>query len=271
MKEKIKVLNHGFIRLVDYMGSDQSIEKAARQSYDENPELSTRGEKDTRRLLRYLMRNRHTSPFEMAEVVFQVKAPIFVFRQWHRHRTASINEISGRYAQLPDEYYLPKNYLKQSSDNKQGSSSSIHPEAGSLHLGTVAYIEGGFNGYKYMNEAGVSKEQARMHLPLSTFSTMTWKCNLHNLFHFLKLRLDSHAQYEIRVYAREIANIVMELFPISYEAFEDYILSSTTFSNQELMSIIMSGIDFDKCIDRFIETGATEREIKEFTEKLKGK
>lgn len=264
---KTKILKHGFIKLIDHMGSDVSIEMAARQSYDENPEsrASTGG---TRKLLRYLMRHRHTSPFEMAELVFQVRAPIFVFRQWHRHRTASINEISGRYSQLAEEFYVPENYLKQSTDNKQGSSNEVISENDYLKRYTENLGSHCFDHYNAFIKEGCSKEQARMHLPLSTFSTMTWKCNLHNLFHFLKLRLDHHAQYEIRVYAEEIAKIVKELFPISYEAFEDYVLNAVTFFPHEL-KLLKDIFDCSTlCPHDLAYEQLKGRELEEFKKKL---
>lgn len=265
-REKRTLLNYGFIRLVDVMGSDRSIELAARQSYDENP--AVRSEKDTRNLLRYLMRNHHTSPFEMAELVFQVKAPIFVFRQWHRHRTASINEISGRYSELPEEFYIPDKYNLQAKDNKQGSAEDTLPPLESAKWRSSVNDSGhdSFSTYRRLLDLGVSKEQARIHLPLSTFSTMTWKCNLHNLFHFLKLRLDSHAQYEIRVYAQEIAEIVKQLFPISWEAFVDYRLEAVTFSRMEM--VILREMFSQKSVTSDRDFGLSDREKKDFLAKL---
>jgi thymidylate synthase (FAD) len=231
MKEQ-KLLNHGFVRLVSSMGDDAAIVQAARVSYGNG----TKSVNDDRNLIRYLMRHRHTTPFEMVVFKFHIKCPIFIARQWQRHRTASINEISGRYSVLPDEYYTPEILHEQSASNKQGSGKEH--EEGKLYtelLHGVSYEA--FKAYNYLVKKGVAREEARIVLPLSTYTEFYWQMDLHNLLHFLKLRLDSHAQYEIREYAQAIADMVREVVPCAYEAFEDYVLNAVTFSAGELRAL----------------------------------
>jgi len=237
-KHQYKLLDKGFLKLVDFLGSDESIENAARVSYAKG----TREVSETKTLLRYLMRHRHTSPFEMAEVILHVKLPIFVARQWIRHRTASVNELSGRYSELLlDDCYTPKEFRTQSKENKQGSGKEkIDYEIQSYGK---SYTE-----YNAMLNRGITREQARIVLPLSAYTEWIWKIDLHNLFHFLGLRLESHAQEEIRVYAEKIALIIKDLYPISWEAFEDYKLNAISFSNNELK--VLKGFFDPKMIDR---------------------
>lgn len=262
MKNKVYQVNaQGWVKLVDWMGSDESIEQAARQSYGGG----TRRVNETRGLIRYLMRHRHTSPFEMAEVCFQVYVPMDIWRQWVRHRTASINEYSTRYSVAIDESFKTEQWRKQSTSNNQGSSGVLLDSTGFLSAVENGVHENSKLSYQDLINSGVAREQARKVLTLDTFTMATWKCDLHNIFHFLKLRLDEHAQKEIRDYAKVIAGIVKELYPLSYEAWEDYVLNSITFSRQELECLSQL---LDKAGNKFDSTGLGAREIKEFNDKL---
>jgi thymidylate synthase (FAD) len=232
--KEFKVLNHGFVRLVDYMGGDESIVQAARVSYGKG----TKTVSEDRTLIRYLMRHQHTTPFEMVEFKFHIKLPIFVARQWIRHRTANVNEYSGRYSIMPEEFYVPEESVikYQNSLNKQGrDNEEVPPEIRKRVLEILLQEQkSSFNGYQEMLEYNIARELARINLPLSLYTQWYWKIDLHNLFHFLKLRMDKHAQYEIRVYAEKMAEIVKVIVPMAYEAFEDYVLNSITFSKNEL-------------------------------------
>ncbi len=232
--KEFQCLDKGFIRLIEIMGNDSSIVQAARVSYGKG----TKSIREDRSLIRYLMRHSHTSPFEMVELKFHIRLPIFVARQWIRHRTANVNEYSGRYSEMTSDFYLPgKNQLRtQSTINKQGRSDDLIDE--SLSNEVIKSMEtsqkNSYDEYiQYINQ-GIAREIARINLPLSSYTEWYWKIDLHNLFRFLKLRLDVHAQYEIRVYAETIANILKQILPISFEAFEDYMLNSITFSSSEL-------------------------------------
>lgn len=228
--QKFPVLDHGFVRVVDYMGNDDSIVQAARVSYGGG----TKTPQEDANLIRYLMRNRHSSPFEMCEIKLHVKLPIFVARQWIRHRTASVNEVSGRYSVLSEEYYVPEeeNILPQSNINKQGreegtKTMTSNPEVRELmdRGGTEA-----FELYNAFLEIGIARELSRIVLPVSTYTEWYWKIDLHNLFHFLKLRMDSHAQWEIRQYAEEIFKLVKRWVPAASQAWLDYQYNSVTLS-----------------------------------------
>lgn len=229
----IEVLDQGFLYLVDYMGNDEAIEQAARVSYG----AGTRQVQETRGLIRYLLRHQHTTPFEMIEVKFHAKMPIFVARQWIRHRTANVNEMSARYSVLPDEFYVPEDEViqLQSTDNKQGRGEQADEETRrDVRRFLKMDAHQAYEHYTEMIEAGAARELARANLPVSIYTEWYWKIDLHNLMHFLKLRLDSHAQYEIRVFGEAMAQIVGESFPLAWEAFEDYVLYSERFSRQEL-------------------------------------
>ena len=228
MKKKYEVLDHGFVHYRSHMGDDHEIAMDARTSYDKR---DNKGKND-RGLIRRLMHDRHTSPFEMGEIKFLVKMPIFAARQWHRHRTANINEVSARYTQLPEEMYCPAPFRHQDLKNKQGSA-EVHEDSDLLQVDFMLDGEMLYDRYEDYLLDGVSREQARACLPLSTYTTFVWKIDLHNLFHFLKLRMDPHAQYEIRVYADALAKIVEDLFPLAYEAFDDYILNGYMLSRHE--------------------------------------
>lgn len=222
MNEKIKVLDHGYVRLVEHMGSDLSIVRNARVSYDAEWRSGEDTGKDEK-LIRYLMKNRHTSPFEAVTFTFDVKAPIFVFRQWHRHRTWSFNEISARYAALPDEYYVPEpdKITTQSTDNKQMRTNQRHPEAHGFAHRIEVGCRAAHREYQSLIEGGCPRELARGVLPVNTYSHMFATVDLHNLFHFLNLRLHVHAQYEIRVYAEAMLTILEGIIPVAVKAFRD--------------------------------------------------
>lgn len=220
-----KVLDHGHVRLVEHMGSDLSIVRNARVSYDAAWRTGADDGKDAK-LLNYLIKNKHTSPFESCVFTFDVKAPIFVFRQWHRHRTWSFNEISARYSELPEEYYVPdeSQITTQSASNKQMRTDVQHPSA--THIAGLIKTQSAsaFAIYKALIAEGCPRELARSVLPVGTYSHMFCSVDLHNLFHFLKLRLHSHSQFEIRVYAEAMLQLIEPIVPISVAAFREHIL-----------------------------------------------
>ncbi len=220
-----KVLDHGHVRLVESMGSDLSIVRNARVSYDAEWRAGDDDGKDAK-LLNYLLKNKHTSPFESCVFTFDVMAPIFIFRQWHRHRTWSFNEISARYAELPEEFYVPEldQITTQSATNKQMRTDLQHPQAQDCANLIHSTNSASFAAYKAMIADGVPRELARSVLPVGTYSHMFATVDLHNLFHFLKLRLHSHAQYEIRVYAEAMLELIEPIVPVSVAAFRQHIL-----------------------------------------------
>ncbi len=256
----IPVLDHGFLYLVDYLGTDQSFAQAARVSYREGTKKTSEDEG----LIRYLKRNRHTSPFEMAEMVFHAKMPIVVARQWVRHRTASLNEESARYSILSDEFYIPEPSVIaiQSKNNKQGRGETVPEEfATQFRLDLEKLSEEEYAFYqKYLNDDGtgkpvhagepmVARELARLSLGVDFYTQWYWKCDLHNIFHFLGLRMDEHAQWEIRQYANAMAKIVSDSFPIAWKAFEDYEMKSTQLTLPEkniLTSLLNGNVQFTK-------------------------
>lgn len=223
--EKVDVLDHGFVRLIDHMGNDLSVVRAARVSYDAAWRAGE-NEGSDERLLRYLWKHRHTTPFEAVTFTFEVKAPIFVFRQWHRHRTWSFNELSARYRELPEEFYLP-NFLvigKQSSVNKQGREAlATEDEAGQrFHQAELyrASCEQSFKHYRDFLSAGWPRELARAVLPVATYSHMFATVDLLNLLKFLTLRCDAHSQYEIRVYAEAMRDLARTVAPVCLSAWD---------------------------------------------------
>lgn len=219
------------VRLVDSMGDDAAIVQAARVSYAQG----TKSVSDDRGLIRYLMRHRHTTPFEMVDFKFHIKCPIFVARQWLRHRTASVNEVSARYSILPDEFYMPENLRLQSTSNKQGGEEAF-PEGTDqlILLKQKASCDMAFHVYDELLSKNCSRELARAHLPLNTFTEFYWKINLHNLLHFLELRMDGHAQKEIRDLAVQVYDLIKSVVPVTCEAFEDYHQGAVTFSKVEI-------------------------------------
>jgi len=224
--KRIDCLDKGFVRLIDVMGDDAAIVQAARVSYGSG----TKKVLEDRGLIRYLLRHAHTTPFEMVEFKFHVKLPIFVARQWIRHRTANVNEYSGRYSEMKDEFYTPNpnDIRPQSVLNKQGRSEETLPD-GIAEQAANAFKAGqdeAYAQYQEFLEQGIAREIARINLPVSNYTEWYWKIDLHNLFHFLRLRIDSHAQYEIRVFAEAIAELVKPFVPHAWEAFEDYVLNA---------------------------------------------
>ena len=219
------VLDHGFVRVVDYMGDDAAICQAARVSYGKG----TKSVSNDTGLIRYLMRHWHSTPFEMCEVKFHVKLPVFVARQWIRHRTANVNEYSARYSILDREFYIPRaqDLAAQSTTNNQGRGDVLTGEEAERVLRILKDDAGrAYDHYEEMigqeGQQGLARELARMNLPANIYTQWYWKVDLHNLFHFLRLRADAHAQYEIRVYADAICEMVKDWVPAAYGAFEDY-------------------------------------------------
>ncbi len=231
--KKFPVLDNGFVCLVDVMGDDAAVVQAARVSYGQG----TRSVSDDRALIRYLMRHRHTTPFEMAEVKFLVRVPMDCWRQWIRHRTASVNEMSTRYSIAIDaaQTTKPDQWRRQAAANRQGSEGSLDSETGRWLTAEEAELQQQARRvYQRRIEAGVAREQARKDLPLSTYTEAYWKIDLHNLLHFLELRMDVHAQWEIRQYARTIGEqIVQPLFPLIWEAFLDYRVEALVLTRLE--------------------------------------
>ena len=220
MNEAVKVLNHGLIRLIDHMGDDLSIVRNARVSYDAEWRAGEDSGSDAR-LIDYLYKNGHNTPFEAVSVTFEVKAPIFVFRQWHRHRTQSYNELSARYKELPEEFYVPEleQITAQSTDNKQMRTDEQNPNAELIAEGIALQNSSSFAMYHDLLKAECPRELARSVLPVGTYSHMFATANLNNWFRFLGERLHTHAQYEIRVYAEEILKSLESIVPVSVGAF----------------------------------------------------
>jgi thymidylate synthase (FAD) len=219
--KSIPVLDKGFIRVIDIMGNDSAIVQAARVSYGDG----TKTPSDDKKLIRYLYKNKHTSPFEMCEIKLHIKAPLFVARQWLRHRTANVNEISARYSIMKEEFYIPElsRVQGQSATNKQGSGQELDIETQKWFVERVKKnSQNAFQDYNDALEKEVSRELARMMLPVNLYTEWYWKIDLHNLLHFVRLRDESHAQYEIQVYAQAIREIIKEWCPMTYEAFSQY-------------------------------------------------
>lgn len=305
LEKEFKILDHGFIRVIDYMGDDSAIVQAARVSYGSG----TKKVSDDRGLIRYLMRHRHSTPFEMCELKLHVKLPIFVARQWVRHRTANINEYSARYSVLDKEFYIPdKTYLElrrvegkaskdddglrqvdmfgddqlkgtaaQSRSNKQGREDILSGNEAEEVLRRISSESSrAYSTYEYLlNEQqgrtievarkGLARELARMVLPTNYYTQWYWKIDLHNLLHFLRLRADSHAQYEIRVYAQKMAEIVQQWVPLTWEAFEDYVIGGVELSAKalEVVKKMLAGETVDQA-----SSGMSKREWAELMQVL---
>jgi thymidylate synthase (FAD) len=230
------VLDHGFVRLIDYMGDDAAVVQAARVSYGEGTETPS----SDAALIAYLMRHRHSTPFEMCEIKLHVKLPIFVARQWIRHRTANVNEVSARYSILDREFYIPEpdQVQHQSTANKQGRSGPVEKWANWKFREALKGVCGdAFDLYDTATSSqyDIARETARIGLPLSTYTQWYWKVDLHNLLHFLQLRADPHAQYEIRVYADAILSIVEKWVPMAHAAFVEHRLGAVTFSKSAMV------------------------------------
>jgi thymidylate synthase (FAD) len=269
--KRIDCLDKGFVRLIDVMGDDAAIVQAARVSYGSG----TKKVLEDRGLIRYLLRHAHTTPFEMVEFKFHVKLPIFVARQWIRHRTANVNEYSGRYSEMKDEFYTPNpnDIRPQSVLNKQGRSEETLPE-GMADQAANAFKAGqdeAYAQYQEFLEQGIAREIARINLPVSNYTEWYWKIDLHNLFHFLRLRIDSHAQYEIRVFAEAIAELVKPFVPHAWEAFEDYVLNAHRMTAPELkvMKHLLGSMEFPSD-ETLAELGLKGREAVEFKDKMRG-
>lgn len=260
LDQEFPVLNKGFVRLVDYMGGDRRIVQAARVSYGEG----TKSVRSDEALIDYLLAHKHTSPFEHVVLEFHCKLPIFVARQWIRHRTARVNEISGRYSVMADEFYVPpaEQVKFQSSDNKQGRDETDVPEE--LRLRVLDIIRGdqgdAYSHYEKLINDNIARELARINLPLSLYTEWYWQMDLHNLFHFLALRLDPHAQWEIRQYAMVIAKLSAAVAPMAYASFERHILNGRHFSVDELRAL--------RRMLKGMEHGLTGRQRREFEAKL---
>ena len=273
--EALPLLDHGFVRVIDYMGDDAAVVQAARVSYGRG----TRRVSEDAGLIRYLMRHRHTTPFEMCEIKFHVKLPIFVARQWIRHRTASVNEYSARYSILDKEFYipLPEQLAAQSVSNRQGRGDILDGEEAAQVLDLLrADAEQCYAHYAFMlNEGedadparrGLARELARMNLTLNTYTQWYWKTNLHNLFHFLSLRADSHAQYEIRVYADEMLRMTEAWVPVAAAAFRDYRLGAVTLSAQ-MVTVLKRMLAGEKVSQE--NSGLNRREWTEFAQQMLG-
>ena len=240
-----KILDYGFVRVIDYLGTDSSIVQAARVSYG----AGTKKARQDEGLIRYLMRHRHSTPFEMCEVKFHVKLPVFVARQWIRHRTANVNEYSARYSILDREFYIPEreHLAAQSSLNSQGRGSVLEGKEADRVLDTLKTDSAtSYEHYEQMlsqeGQAGLARELARMNLPMNIYTQWYWKIDLHNLFRFISLRADMHAQYEIRAYANLISDIVRQWVPIAWKAFDEYDLGGVHLSRTQV-----------KCIRRMLD------------------
>jgi thymidylate synthase (FAD) len=297
---ELTCLDHGFVRVVDTMGTDEAIVQAAQVSYGRG----TKKGSDTRGLIRYLMRHWHSTPFEMCEIKLHVKLPVFVARQWIRHRTANVNEYSARYSILDREFYIPNTdaIQPQSTTNKQGRAGELPEDVRLAMRETIRQqSEGAYQVYEELRtgwpwldaagqpydpehdepapyededagvENGMSRELARINLPLNIYTQWYWKVDLHNLFHLLRLRADPHAQMEIRVYAEAICKLVKEWCPIAYEAFEDYRLHAISLSRQEveLMKLLTcrNPAAFRALVDEE-DRGLSDREKRELIEKF---
>jgi thymidylate synthase (FAD) len=271
------VLDHGFVSLVDYMGSDGDVERAARVSYG----AGTRQVSKTRGLVRYLRRHRHTTPSEMVELKFHCAMPMFVARQWIRHRTASINELSARYSLMPLLFYMPgrEQFALQSRSNKQGREGGAPEEVyqQAVERWERMRTEAG-DAYGWLLEEDVAREIARIDLPVSTYTQWYWKIDLHNLLHFLSLRVDERAQWEIRAFAQVIAGMVKRVAPLSYEAWVDYDLEARPLTRIErtVLARLVEGSETgiasrdgtSVSADEMKELGLSPREARELVEKL---
>ena len=261
LDKEYKVLDKGFVRLVDYLGGDARIVQAARVSYGDG----TKSVREDAGLIDYLLRHQHTSPFEQVVLTFHIKMPIFVARQWVRHRTARLNEISGRYSIMRDECYLPasEDIAFQSTDNRQGRMSEPAPLEVRTQIRDILHAqqETAYREYSALIDTKLARELARINLPLSAYTEMYWQIDLHNLFHFLKLRCDSHAQKEIRDYAFVLLEICRNVAPLATKSFEKHSLTGVHFSGAELEAVrnLLQGK----------ESGLKGKELERFEEKIR--
>ncbi len=254
-RREIGVHEHGFIALVDVMPrlvpadgtADSAIVQAARVSYG----AGTKKVSEDRGLIRYLLRHRHTTPFEMVEFKFHVAMPIFVARQWIRHRTANVNEYSGRYSIMPDRFYRPsvEDIRKQSMTNRQGGEEPVDGGTAEEFLRMLEKAEGLYDDYTEMIEKGIARELARGALPVTLYTEWYWKCDLHNIMHFLSLRMDQHAQKEIRDYAEAMYRLIEPICPMTMEAFRDYHLNGTFMTGLEIEALKRGRVSGDYALD----------------------
>jgi len=270
------VLDHGFVRVIDYMGDDSAIVQAARVSYGKGTKMVS----EDKGLINYLMRHRHSTPFEMCEMKFHVKLPIFVARQWIRHRTANVNEYSARYSIMDNEFYIPspEHLAAQSTTNRQGRDAVLQGDQAARVLDLL--LEDALRAHHHyetmLNEdssgnvldpalPGLARELARMNLPVNFYTQWYWKIDLHNLMHFLSLRADPHAQYEIRAYADVMLEILKKWVPITYEAFTDYRIGATSLSGKGLAVVkaLLKGDPIDQT-----SSGMSPREWRELHQML---
>ncbi|WP_455383708.1 FAD-dependent thymidylate synthase [Salinispira pacifica] len=275
LDREFRVLDKGFVRLVDYLGSDERIVQAARVSYGEG----TKSFRQDRGLIDYLLRNQHTSPFEQVVLTFHAKMPIFVARQWVRHRMARLNEISGRYSILKDEFYIPEGsaVALQSEDNKQGRREEP-VEAGlqeRIRSSLERQQQAAYAAYSELLELGLARELARINLPVSAYTEWYWQIDLHNLFHFLQLRMDPHAQFEIREYARTIHQLAARVCPLACESFDEHIAGGVRLSRSEmgaLSALLERGEVSDEQLREQAEAaGLKTRAQERFISKLRGR
>lgn len=275
-KNYVPVLDHGFVGLVDHMGDDNAIVQAARVSYG----TGTKTVNTDRGLIRYLMRHEHTTPFEMCEVKFHIKLPIFVMRQLVRHRTASLNEYSARYSVITDEFYVPQPEAlqKQSTTNKQGREGGLtDEERGHILADMLETWDDNYAVYeRHINDYGLARETARSILPVGGYTECYWKANLKNFLHMARLRMDSHAQWEIQEFARAMYVLVKPLFPVACEAFEDYSVNAVKVTGIEvpLMKRLINKKAWDDMLEDYRDEegiakqfGLSARELKEFQAK----
>ncbi|MDR2404661.1 MAG: FAD-dependent thymidylate synthase [Spirochaetaceae bacterium] len=278
LDKEFPVLDRGFVRLVDYLGGDERVVQSARVSYGGG----TKSYREDAGLIDYLLRNRHTSPFEQVVLTFHIKLPIFVARQWIRHRTARLNEISSRYSVMKDDFYQPRaeDIALQSGDNKQGRSDDpLDPDpavaaeaAGEICSGFASAQTRAYGDYRALIDRGIARELARINLPLSLYTEWYWQIDLHNLFHFLELRLDPHAQKEIRLYAEALLDITRKVVPRCCESFERHILGGVVFSKEEFAELKrrMGGMGESSGEgEQARETGLTGKALERFEEKLR--
>jgi thymidylate synthase (FAD) len=274
--QAIPVLDHGFLRVIDYMGDDAAVVQAARVSYGRG----TRKVSEDAGLIRYLMRHRHSTPFEMCEIKLHVKLPVFVARQWIRHRTANVNEYSARYSILDREFYVPapEKLAAQSSVNRQGRGAVLEGEEAAEVLALLRddAARAHENYRRMLNEddagnpidpkrSGLARELARMNLTLSTYTQWYWKTDLHNLLHFLALRADAHAQYEIRVYAEAMFPVMQAWVPETWAAFQDYRLGAVNFS-AAMLAVLKRLLEGEAVAQE--ASGLSKREWREFMDAL---
>jgi thymidylate synthase (FAD) len=266
LDREFPVLDKGFVRLVDYLGGDDRVVQAARVSYG----AGTKTCREDAGLIDYLLRNRHTSPFEQTVLTFHVKLPIFVARQWIRHRTARLNEVSGRYSVMKDDFYVPapEDVALQSADNKQGRAPQALDavRAEQVRASLADGQKAAYADYTELVDSGLARELARVNLPLSLYTEWYWQIDLHNLFHFLELRLDAHAQKEIRLYAEVLFDIAKKVAPRCCASFEEHVLRGLSFSGTELAELRRRLGEAGECCN---DTTLSGKALERFEEKIR--